>query len=37
MPKLKASIATSKKPSKTLPKSPKKAIAVKEVEEVVIY
>jgi hypothetical protein len=37
MPKLKASIATSKEPFKTLLKSPKKAMAVEEVEEVVIY
>jgi hypothetical protein len=37
MPKSKVFIATSKEPSKTLPKSPKKVVAVKEVEEVVIY
>jgi hypothetical protein len=35
--KSKASVATSKEPFKTLPKLPKKAVAVEEVEEVVIY
>jgi biotin synthase-related radical SAM superfamily protein len=37
MPKSKASIATSKEPSKTLPKSPKKAVAVEEVKEIIIH
>jgi hypothetical protein len=36
VPKAKVSIITSKEPSKTSIKSPKKAVVVKEVKEVVI-
>jgi hypothetical protein len=36
MPKVKALIITSKKAPKTLIKSPKKAVVVEEVKEVVI-
>jgi hypothetical protein len=36
VPKAKASVTASKEPSKTLAKSPEKAVVVEEVEEVVI-